>query len=150
MKRAVVNSFGVIPVHLSSDGPRVLVVEQYGAQGTHWGFPKGQPLPEERPYDTAERELREEVGLFMKKRIEGMSFKQVYSFTFEDTIVDKTVIYFIGIVKQPGFALQEKEIKNAGWYNFTDARNRLTFMNTKSMFDDAVEYLEENEDELYE
>lgn len=149
MKRATVVSFGIIPVHPSPDGMKVLLVEQYGADGTHWGFPKGQAVPGESPTDTAERELREEVGIRLHKRIEGISFKQHYSFTFDETIVDKSVEYYIGLVKVPGFALQEKEIKDASWFNFTDARNRITFMSTKRILDDALEYIEENTDEIY-
>lgn len=150
MKRAVVNSFGIIPIHQSADGRKVLLVEQYSAQGTHWGFPKGQAEEGETPKDTAERELREEVGLYISKIISGESYGENYSFTYEDTIVDKTVEYFIGYVRNPGFALKEDEISNAGWFNFTDARNKITHPSTRDIFDKAVEYLEENEDETYE
>ena len=145
MKRASIISYGVIPLYKSPDGLRVLVVEQFGAQGTHWGFPKGKPVPGERPQDTAKREAREEVGVQVKEFIDGVQLTQNYSFTYDDTIVDKTVHYMVGYVASPGLALQEKEVRNARWCSLDEGRNLLSFMNTKTMFDTAVAYIEEYE-----
>lgn len=146
MKQARVISYGTIPIHHSPNGPRVLVVEQYGAQGTHWGFPKGGPVAGETPLETAMRETREETGLSFSEIIDEAQFTVNYSFTFEDTLVNKTVMYFIGIVVQPGLALRESEIKNGRWCTFEEARNQLSFMNTKDMFDAALVYLKEHHD----
>lgn len=142
MKRARVYSFGIIPVHLTVNGPEVLLIEQYSLEGTHWGFPKGKSEPGEDPLTTAKREIHEEVGLTCSKIIEGAHFTLNYSFTYEDTIVDKTVTYFIGFVENAGLALRENEIKNAGWYKLGEARERLSHLNTKEMFDAATLYLD--------
>lgn len=142
MKRARVYSFGIIPVHLTVNGPEFLLIEQYSVEGAHWGFPKGKPEPGEDPLTTAKREAREEVGLTFNKIIEGAHFTLNYSFTYEDTIIDKTVTYFIGFVDNAGLALRESEIKNAGWYKLGEARGRLSHLNTKEMFDAATLYLD--------
>jgi len=144
MKRARIYSYGMIPVHQSVNGPEVLLVEQYSAEGTHWGFPKGKTEPGEEPLATAKREAREETGITFNTVLEGAHFTVNYSFTYEDTIVDKTVTYFIGFVDNPGLALQESEIKNAGWFKFDEARERLSHLNTKEMFDSAILYIKEN------
>lgn len=141
MKRARVYSYGMIPVHQSVNGPEVLLVEQYSAEGTHWGFPKGKTEAGEEPLATAVREAQEETGLHFSTILKDAHFTVNYSFTYKDTIVDKTVTYFIGFVDQPGLALQENEIKNAGWYKLGSARERLSHLNTKEMFDSATIYL---------
>lgn len=141
MKRARIYSYGMIPIRQSVNGPEVLLVEQYSAEGTHWGFPKGKVEPGEEPLVTAKREAKEEVGISFSKILDGAQFTLNYSFTYEDTIVDKTVTYFIGFVESPGLALRESEIKNAGWYKLGEARERLSHLNTKEMFDAATLYL---------
>lgn len=145
MKNTRILAYGVIPVYDSAEGRQVLLIEQYGAQGTHWGFPKGKANPGETPLEAAKRETREEVGLTFKEIIEDAYFTVNYSFTYEDTIVAKTVTYFLGFVNQPGLALQTAEVKQAGWYNIEEARRRLSFMNDKEMFDTAVVYLTEHQ-----
>lgn len=142
MKRARIYSYGMIPVYQTVNGPEVLLVEQYSAEGTHWGFPKGKQETGEKPLETAKREAHEEVGIVFSKVLEEAHFTLNYSFTYEDTIVDKTVTYFIGFVDSPGLALRESEIKNAGWYKLGEARERLSHLNTKEMFDAAMLYLD--------
>lgn len=142
MKRARIYAYGIIPVHKTVNGPEVLLVEQYSAEGIYWGFPKGKQELGEEPLETAKREVQEETGLVCSEVLEGAHFTLNYSFTYEDTIVDKTVTYFIGFVDNPGLALQESEIKNAGWYKLDKARERLSHLNTKEMFDAATLYLD--------
>jgi 8-oxo-dGTP pyrophosphatase MutT (NUDIX family) len=145
MQRKIIQSYGIIPIYHSSDGDKILLVEQYSAQGTHWGFPKGKKEAGERPIDTAVREAREEVGLVFTEVDTREHFTERYSFTFENTIVDKTVTYYIGFVGNPGIAMREKEIKNAGWYTAQDVVRKLTYLNTRKIFDDAMMYLETHE-----
>lgn len=144
MKRARVISFGVVPIHESVNGPRVLLVEQYGAQGTHWGFPKGQTELGEQPIQTALREAKEEAGITIAEVVEEAHYTVNYSFTYEDTIVDKTVTYFLGFVAQPGLALRQSEIKDGAWFTFEDALKKLTYMNTKDILENVIEYLDEH------
>ncbi len=145
MQRVTIQSYGIIPIHRSSNGDQVLLVEQYSAQGTHWGFPKGKTMPGERPIDTAVREAREEVGLVFRKIHENDTFSEQYSFTYEDVIVDKTVVYYIGFVHNPGIAMREQEIKDAGWYSFEKARRKITFLNTQKILDAAADYLDQQD-----
>ncbi len=144
MKNARILSYGMIPIYDSSEGRQVLLIEQYGAQGTHWGFPKGKGEPGEPPLEAALRETKEEAGITFKEVLDEAYFTVNYSFTYEDTIVAKTVTYFIGFVNQPGLALQTAEVKQAGWYSLEEARLKLSFMNDKEMFDTAIVYLHDH------
>lgn len=52
-------SAGVVPVRLSPEGPRVLLLRAY----RHWDFPKGGVEAGEGPMDAALREVEEETGI---------------------------------------------------------------------------------------
>lgn len=59
-----------------------------------WTFPKGLIEYREDPLNTAQREIKEEVG------ITGIKYKQnlgsvQYMYTFKDTLVYKTVHYYL-------------------------------------------------------
>jgi len=140
MKHANITAAGVIPIYHAASGSEVLVLEQYGIQGTHWGFPKGKTEPGEELTVTALRELREEAGV-RATLLDEATFTVTYSFTYEETIINKTVTYFIGRVDVPGLALRESEIKNGEWLDFTDARNRLSFESDRAMFDAVQSHL---------
>jgi bis(5'-nucleosidyl)-tetraphosphatase len=139
MKHVTIAAFGVIPVLTKAPEFTVLLVEQYSAEGTHWGFPKGKAEPHEAPTETALREMREEVGI-TPRLISEPAFTISYTFTYQDTIVHKTVTYFFGLVDQPGFALRESEIKDADWFSLEAARAKLTFENTRAVLDAAASY----------
>ncbi|NOY45864.1 MAG: NUDIX domain-containing protein [Deltaproteobacteria bacterium] len=52
-------SAGIVPVRLTPEGPRFLVLRAY----RYWDFPKGEVEPGEEPLEAALREAREETGL---------------------------------------------------------------------------------------
>ena len=52
-------SAGVVPVRLTEQGPRVLLLRAY----RYWDFPKGEVAAGEDPLAAAVRELAEETGL---------------------------------------------------------------------------------------
>jgi len=52
-------SAGVVPLRLTREGWRLLVLRAY----KNWDFPKGQIESGEEPLDTAKRETEEETGL---------------------------------------------------------------------------------------
>ena len=60
MKKVEAKSYGVIPIFKGKDGFYILLVKN--SKGGHWGLPKGTPEKDEKPIDTAKRELFEETG----------------------------------------------------------------------------------------
>lgn len=145
MKRAVLTSYGVVPIYRGPNGHEFLVVEQYGVGGTHWGFPKGRPHEGESPAMVAQRELKEETGVTTTELLEDVTFMVSYEFTFEDTLISKTVHYFIGFVEQTGLALQEAEVKNALWLSAEEVARILTHESTRAMFARVQTYLANHE-----
>lgn len=144
MKHATIQAHGIIPVFTEGGTHKILLVEQYGAQGTHWGFPKGKVMPGESPLECAKREAKEEVGIAISDVVPDVYFGESYSFTYEDTIVNKDVTYFIGFTKAAGFALQASEVKNARWCTFEEALALLTYSSTKQVLEGAIAYLARN------
>ncbi len=61
MARRKIKAFsaGVVPVRLSAEGPRILLLRAY----RHWDFPKGGVEAGEQPIDAAIREVGEETGI---------------------------------------------------------------------------------------
>ncbi|MEM9383977.1 MAG: NUDIX domain-containing protein [Pseudomonadota bacterium] len=63
-------SAGVVPVRLSPEGPRVLLLRAY----RHWDFPKGGVEAGESPLDAATREVEEETGITDLEFVWGHEF----------------------------------------------------------------------------
>src|SRR3990167_6052811 len=61
MQKLEAKSYGVIPIFKNKDGFYILLVKN--SKGGHWGLPKGTPEKDEKPIDTAKRELAEETGI---------------------------------------------------------------------------------------
>lgn len=139
MKNININSFGVIPFFVGTHGLEVLVTEQYSAQGTHWGFPKGESMPGETPVAAAMRAVTGETGVKLVQVLTDEPYMLTYTFSYEDAIVSKTVYYYIGFVETQGLALQTSDIKNANWYAPEAARMRLSFESTQLLFDQVLE-----------
>ena len=57
-------SYGIIPFKYDSHGVKVLLIQHLCG---HWAFPKGGAELNEHPIDTAQRELKEETNLDVKR-----------------------------------------------------------------------------------
>jgi diadenosine hexaphosphate hydrolase (ATP-forming) len=137
MERKHEQSYGVIPVRNEGGEWKVFLIDQYGLRGdTFWGFPKGHPEPGEGAEEAARRELREETALAIERFLPE-TFTQEYSFMFEGAQIDKYVTYFVGIVAEGDFSIQEEEVKEAGWFTKEEAAKRLTFPRAKEILADA-------------
>ena len=56
-------------------------------------------------------------------------------------LINKTVTFFIGVVKDGRVKLQDDEVKEAGWYSLVDAMTRLDYSDTKKMFTEVQQFL---------
>jgi|GEM_PF-390874 len=129
-------SYGVIPVKKFGDQWKVFLIHQYSriGQNTYWILPKGHPIEDESPKETAERELREETGMKAEPLLDGPQFELKYKFKFENEMIDKMVVFYLGVIEQKNYQLEETEVVEAGWYSLEEAGERLDYKNAKDMF----------------
>ena len=136
-------AFGIIPFYRDIDGLKVFLIHMYGSGGDMlWTFPKGRPDPNETPLETAKRECVEESGITPSQLIEEFPVSTSYTFERRGEQVEKTSMYYIGLVDSPLFKIQPEEVKEAGWFTIDAARERITFPDYKILLDDAVVLLD--------
>lgn len=137
-------SYGIIPLRRVGDEWEVFLIHQFSKIGnnSYWVFPKGHPDDGESPLQTALRELKEETNLVPTKVESEPTFKLEYSFVFDETKIDKTVEFFIGVIEETEFKVDTIEVKEAGWYTLDAAAERLDYQDTKQMFIKARAFIE--------
>jgi 8-oxo-dGTP pyrophosphatase MutT (NUDIX family) len=131
-------SFGVIPIFKVEDSDPLFCLVHH-ASG-HWGFPKGHPNKGESQNETALRELHEETGITDCGILGEKVFIEKYSFKKGETDHIKTVKYFLGIapLKEVQTPVEFKqEIPESKWLPYTEARDLMTFSESKTILDQA-------------
>lgn len=124
LNKVEAKSYGVIPICKNKEGFYILLVKN--TKGGHWGLPKGTPEKDEKPIDTARRELSEETGI---KEIEikaEPTFEERYDFEQDETQYSKTITYYIGFVSKMTEGNQLDEIDELKWVKIDKAQNTLT------------------------
>lgn len=144
MKSKTDASYGIIPIRRAAGAWEVFLIHQFSRIGnnSYWVFPKGHPEGGETKEQTAARELQEETGFVAGKIEPYPTFELKYSFVFDGVRINKTVEFFIGIISDQEYKLDSDEIKEAGWYSLDNAAERLDYQDTKQMFAEAREYIE--------
>jgi len=97
----------------------------------HWDFPKGHVEPRESEVKAAKREVFEETGLEIDILF---GFREIikYHFRERDVLVEKKVIYFVGITEQEDVKLSY-EHDGYLWLDYEDALNKITYDNSKKV-----------------
>ena len=132
-------SYGVIPFHKDGNEWKVFLIHQYGSTGdVFWTFPKGHPGAGETPEVAALRECSEETGLALDSLYPDKAFTQSYQFEQNGVRIKKTVTYFLGIVTNPHFVIQEKEVKEARWFSLAAAEQTLTHQSAQAVLKAAI------------
>ena len=148
-------SFGIVPVYKKSGEYLFLLVQQNAG---HWTFPKGHAERGESNVETARRELREETGISDVEIVPQTSFTERYTFSFLEKFLPipkfrffrfmqkgirvwKSVVYFIGFVKNDTVKLQQDEICAYHWLPYEKARELLTFPEGRRVIEMAHRYL---------
>lgn len=121
-------SYGIIPV-CEKDLVKVLMVRH---QDGHWTFPKGRQEPGELPRQTAERELKEELGLEIQGYLALPEVKECYTFIRRGEKVEKEAVYFFARVKGK-IHLQVEEISESRWLLLDEAYELATFQEGKNL-----------------
>ena len=107
---------------------KVLLIKQ--TRG-NWGFPKGHVEDNETERETAIREVKEETNIDVK--IQGNNAYR------EEYITDKgklkEVVYFIAKKIGGEIKPQEQEVSKIEWVDINEAKDRITYTNTKELFE---------------
>ena len=106
-------------------------------KGGHFGFPKGHIENQEKPIETAYREVYEETGIqtYLLPDYQAVS---TYS---PKPNVQKEVIYFIGRPINDLVKRQEQEISDIVWCRANDVKDKLTYDQDKRIFDQSYAHI---------
>lgn len=107
-------------------------------KGHFWGFPKGHVEGNETLEDTAKREIKEETQLVLPI---DTSFHVYTEYDLPNGNRKQMTLYTADLTQSEDIHLQAEEIKNCGWFNYADARERLTYDNLKQLLDQVNDHL---------
>ena len=127
-------SCGVIPFCSFGNENRVILIKQNNGVV---GFSKGHVEINETEEETALRECKEETSLtptLLK------DFRDEISYYMPEYDAYKTVVFFVGVVKDISFKRQESEISDIVVLNIHDALDAISFEDTKSLLKKAYKY----------
>ncbi|WP_314737233.1 NUDIX domain-containing protein [Limosilactobacillus urinaemulieris] len=107
-------------------------------KGHFWGFPKGHVEGNETLEETAKREIKEETQLVLPI---DTSFHVYTEYDLPNGNRKQMTLYTADLTQSEDIRLQAEEIKNCGWFNYADARERLTYDNLKQLLDQVNDHL---------
>lgn len=107
-------------------------------KGHFWGFPKGHVEGNETLEETAKREIKEETQLVLPI---DTSFHVYTEYDLLNGNRKQMTLYTADLTQSEDIHLQAEEIKNCGWFNYVDARERLTYDNLKQLLDQVNDHL---------
>ena len=107
-------------------------------KGHFWGFPKGHVEGNETLEETAKREIKEEMQLVLPI---DTSFHVYTEYDLPNGNRKQMTLYTADLTQSEDIHLQAEEIKNCGWFNYADARERLTYDNLKQLLDQVNDHL---------
>ena len=132
-----VKSAGAIIFYKDKDGYKFLLLQYIGK---YWEFARGHVDPGESKMETAKREIFEEAGLENLNFIEGFRTKSVWQYKQKNEKYDKEVILFLAESKSNKIKISHEHI-GYDWLPALEALNRITFVNSKKAFKDALNFL---------
>lgn len=107
-------------------------------KGHFWGFPKGHVEGNETLEETVKREIKEETQLVLPI---DTSFHVYTEYDLPNGNRKQMTLYTADLTQSEDIHLQAEEIKNCGWFNYADARERLTYDNLKQLLDQVNDHL---------
>ena len=141
-------SYGIVPISKETGECRVLLVHQISYRGPNdrfWTFPKGHAEEGETLEQTALRELEEETGITSVSIVDGATFTIEYTFTHNDTKINKSVVYLLGVCTDTTTTLSlPHEIAEINWFTFEEATQKLTHDTARTVLRDVAEYIQKN------
>ena len=124
-------SCGVVPYIIKDNEPYFLLIKQNNGVV---GFPKGHVEQGESEEETALRELFEET----KAEVNLISgYKREIRYFMQEYDCYKTVVYFLGELKNIDFIKQDEEIKELYLKNYQDSLNLINYDDIRGVLIDA-------------
>ena len=106
----------------------------------HWDFPKGHVDRGEKDVNAAKREIFEETGLEIEILF-GFNEIIKYHFKEQGILIEKKVIYFLGITEKEEIRLSY-EHDGYAWLSYEEALDRLTYDSSKKVLMKAHLFLQ--------
>ncbi|MEE8131482.1 MAG: NUDIX domain-containing protein [Candidatus Paceibacterota bacterium] len=133
-------SAGIIIYRRTNECPKFLLVYHGGG---YWNFPKGKIESEEKSWQTAVREIREEVGLKLKDLKFKKNFKAHERFVFQrkGKKVFKIVIFYLAETRQAQIRLDYKH-NGYCWITYKEAMKVLgKYKDSQKVLSQANDFL---------
>lgn len=139
-------SAGIIAYRKTAEGPRFLIL--YHGHN-YWNFPKGKIESEEKSFQTAIREVREETGLTRNDLRFDESFKTSENFTFwrNKEKIHKTIVFYLAETTQQRIKLPEQtdvegeKHEGYGWFTYKEALKVLVKEDSQRVLKQAHNFL---------
>jgi 8-oxo-dGTP pyrophosphatase MutT (NUDIX family) len=131
MRRRVRHTFsaGGIVLRTTMFGQDIVLVRRL-AQGL-WALPKGTPIGEETPAQTARREVEEETGLVVD--VDRFAGSIQYQFTREAVLFRKTVNFYLMHAVGGDFTRHDSEYDAVEWVAIDRALEKMTYSSEASL-----------------
>lgn len=113
-------SAGFIVFRRTKEGLLFLVLYHRGA---YWNFPKGKIEKEERSFEAALRETREETGLTARdlRVIRDFKTREQFAFRRSGQKVFKIVIFYLAETRNPQVRISDRSHQGYGWFPYREA-----------------------------
>lgn len=134
---AIETTAGAVVYRKNAQGIEYLLLQSTN-EGNFWGFPKGHVEGNETLLETAQREIREETSLVLSI---DTSFSVYTEYDLPNGNRKHMTLYTAELPEDEDLHLQAEEIKNVGWFDYQDARQRLTYDNLKELLDQVNAHL---------
>ena len=105
------------------------------------GLPKGTPEKDEKPINTARRELFEETGIKDIDIKTKITFEEKYNFEQNGVVHNKTNNYYPGFVSEMTKDDKLDEIDELKWVRIDEAQNIITHKSTIDIVKRLAEWL---------
>lgn len=133
-------SAGIIIFLRTKEGPKFLLLHH---GHNYWNFPKGKLESEERSWEAALREVREETGLKAADLRLAKNFKAYERFVFkrDKEKFFKVVILYLAETRQKNIRISW-EHEGYGWFLFNDAKKILAkYKENLKILQDVYDFL---------
>lgn len=134
-------SAGILVYRKTPEGPKFLIL-YHGHD--YWNFAKGKIENEEKNFEAAVRETREETGLTTRDLRFVRNFKAYERFNFRRNgkTVYKTVIFYMAETNEPRVRIS-KEHQGYGWFLYREASRILgKYRDSQKVLKNAYDFLQ--------